>query len=75
MAVEVPWEDGKEEDFSDLHEAVNEGRTQRFENQQSFGSDSESEDEEEPSPDDKGIKLFEKHIDTLQDPGVTVSQL
>lgn len=57
MSVQVPWDNGTEEDFSDLHEAIKDGRTQKFDAQQSFGSDSGSEDEEvEPSPDDKGKK-------------------
>jgi len=56
MSVQVPWDDGNEEDFGDLHKAIQEGRTKKYQtdNQSYGGSSSESEEEKEPSLDDKG---------------------
>ena len=68
-SMTVPWSDGGLEDFSDLHSAIRDGRTQTYSGEEASnseaGSDQESgnesdEEEVEPSPDDHGDFFNEK---------------
>ena len=69
--MSVPWTEGDDEDFSELHEALRSGRTQGFsaadpsetrsevpEGEGFTDSEDDDEVEVEPSPDDHGEVAF-----------------
>lgn len=59
VSAEIPWSDGNEEDFSDLHEAIASGKTSltNYEAPDDSGSTSE-EDETEPDVSQPGVRLL-----------------